>query len=149
LWRRSGSGSWRSSSCSCRRASGRWQTNLCAERERVELVEGVDESGVELRAAQTPDLGDCFLDGPGVLVGPLVGERVEDVGDGDQSTGEGDLVAFESVWVAAAVLPFVVGEGDLASEPEHVGVAFGEDGRDRFGHSPPDELISAALKRTR
>ena len=44
---------------------------------RLQLFEGVDDVGVELTTPQPMALGNSLVDGPGRLVGPLVGERVE------------------------------------------------------------------------
>src|SRR5262245_40733701 len=43
--------------------------------------EGVDERRIELPRSLTIDLGNRLADGPGGLVRPLLGERIEDVDD--------------------------------------------------------------------
>jgi len=51
----------------------------------VELVERVDDLGIELASAQPVDLVDCPVDRPGFLVWTAVGKRVEDIREGDDS----------------------------------------------------------------
>ena len=79
----------------------------------VECEEGVDDAGIELVSALVCDLLDRFGARPGGFVGPFLGECVVDVGDGDDASGEGDLLALDAVGIAGSVLAFVVGEGDL------------------------------------
>src|SRR5581483_9740770 len=74
----------------------------------LELVERVHDPGVELATRQSVDLLDRLAERPGFLVGTCVGERVEDVDDGDDPGGQGDLLASQSVRVAASVPPLMV-----------------------------------------
>ena len=64
-------------------------------------------------AAAALDLGDGLVDRPGRLVGALVGERVEDVGDGDDPADQRDPLPHDSARVAGAVPALVVVERDL------------------------------------
>ena len=50
-------------------------------------------SGSNLRAAEPLDLGNRVVDRPGRLVGPVVRERVEGVGERDDAAGERDVGA--------------------------------------------------------
>jgi hypothetical protein len=78
------------SSCGGREGEG-----LCVgSRVVVEEAKGCDDLGVELAAAQAVDLVDCLFDAPGTG-GAFVCEGVEHVGD--DSRGEGDLVADEAM----------------------------------------------------
>src|SRR5579875_4012766 len=88
-----------------------------------EGAEGVDDSRVELAAFEAFDLGDRGFEWPGLLVGALVEEGVEDVSDGDDPGWKRDLLAAECVRVAASVPPFVVGAGDLLGHLENGGLA--------------------------
>ena len=56
------------------------------------------------------------------LVGPLAGEGVEDIGDGDDPSFDGDGIADQSVRVAAPVPAFVMGQRDQTSETQQFGV---------------------------
>ena len=100
---------------------------MVGESVRIDLVEGVDDGGIELFPAEPVDLCGGFVEGPGVFVGAGVGEGIEDVCDCDDASGERDLFCFEAVWVTLAVPPFVVAQRDPFGELEDVGVAVRED----------------------
>src|SRR5688572_22145461 len=90
--------------------------------------ERVDDLGIELPRPLTFDLGDGFDDRPRRLVGPLLCERVEDVGDGDDSPGERDLLLLDAD-VAVAIPALVVAEGDFLRQPQHAKPAARQDAR--------------------
>ena len=98
---------------------GRGNLPAFSELVRIEPLEGVDDGGIELVAALTPDLGHRPVDRPGCLVGAFVGECVKDVCEADDATEKGDLLASQAGGVAAAVPPLVVGEGDLRGNSKH------------------------------
>src|SRR5215207_6585480 len=50
--------------------------------------ETVDETGIELASALAVDLADRVIDRPGVLVRPLLGERIEHVRHGNDPPGQ-------------------------------------------------------------
>ena len=54
--------------------------------------ERIDDLGIELPQPLPVDFGDRLGDRPGGLVGPLLGERVEHVGDRDDPAGEWNLI---------------------------------------------------------
>jgi hypothetical protein len=56
----------------------------------VEAQERVDDVGVELLAAVAADFLECALERPGLLVGAVVGECVEDVGERDDAAADRD-----------------------------------------------------------
>ena len=70
---------------------------------------------------------DGVIDLEGRFVGPLAGEGVEDIGEGDDASLDGDGFADQAVGIAGPVPSFVVGERDQATEPEQLGVRSGED----------------------
>ena len=92
----------------------------------VEHLERGDDLRVELAAREPPDLFYGVRDGPGHLVGTGVGQRVEDVGHGDDTSAERDRVFGSVEGVAGSVPPLVMGEGDLFGELENLGAAAGE-----------------------
>lgn len=59
----------------------------------VHREERGDDTWVELACSCALDLGDCSAERPRGLVGPLVGERVKDVGHGDHAADERDGLA--------------------------------------------------------
>src|SRR5687768_3434759 len=78
------------------------------QRRMVQPDERLDDARVELAAGLRQDLGDGALDRPRLLVRARVGERVEDVRDGDDAPGDGYLLAREAARVAAAVPALVM-----------------------------------------
>ena len=74
-------------------------------------------------------LAGRVLDAPGLLVGALVHEDVEDVGDVDEPRLERDRLAREAVGIAAAVPALVVRAGDPLRDAEHLRLAVGEHAR--------------------
>src|SRR6185436_15230461 len=58
--------------------------------------EGIDESGVELPSTLAIDLGDGLGNRPGRLVWTLLRQRVEDVGDRHNSSGQWNVGAPDS-----------------------------------------------------
>ena len=63
------------------------------------------------RALVLDEIGDDLLERHRVPVVPLGGQRLEDVGDGDDAGAERDVLALELAGVAGAVDPQVVLEG--------------------------------------
>src|SRR3954447_16929281 len=101
-------------------ASGR-----CAERDLrafgEELREHRDDGRIELRAGAALELRQCVRGGlrGGVRAGGEHG--VERVADGDDASAQGDLVAGEPVWIAAAVERLVRGADEPRGRGERGG----------------------------
>src|SRR5204862_63838 len=74
---------------------------------------GVGHPRVELCAALLGDQPDRLLHGPGRLVGPVVGQRVEDVCHGHDPAAQRDRLAGQPRGIAGAVPVLVMREGDL------------------------------------
>ncbi len=71
-------------------------------------VESLDDVRVELGTGAGVDHGHRLFFGERVAVGAVGHERVVDVGNGDDSRGNRDVIAGQSVWIAAAVPALVV-----------------------------------------
>jgi hypothetical protein len=84
----------------------------------VDRLEGRDHDGIEVRASMPLDLFERTLDRPGILVRARMRQRVEDVDDRDDPPGERDLVACQSLELAAAVPALVMGQRDLGRHME-------------------------------
>ena len=96
----------------------------------AQRVERRDHVGVELRARAGADLARRVLDAPRLLVGPLVDEHVEHVGDRARAAPTSGIASpREPVRVAAAVPALVVRAGDPLGHLEHLGAAVLEHAR--------------------
>ena len=80
--------------------------------------EQVEELGVELRPTPVPEDLERFLERVGPLVGPLAPQRVEDVGDGDDSGFQRDGVPDQTIGVAVPVESLMMREGDEGAQFE-------------------------------
>jgi hypothetical protein len=92
--------------------------------------EEIDELGIELRTAPLPHDVERATDAAAAMIAAAVRDGVEGVGDGDDARREGDALAAQSTWIAAAVPPLMVREhagGELRVEGverlEHLGSA--------------------------
>src|ERR1700719_3102834 len=65
--------------------------------------ERVHNSGVELRIGQLGDAVHGEFQVHGGLIGAVGGHGVERIGDGDDASHQGNLIAFQAVGIAAAV----------------------------------------------
>ncbi len=79
---------------------------------RVNVEERRDGVRVEAPAGLPREHGEPFLLVARQPVGPLRGDRVEGVGDGDDASAQGDLLAAQAIRVAAAVNALVVVAND-------------------------------------
>ena len=75
--------------------------------------EGVNDLRVELPGGLAGDLRQRVWNRSARLVRPVVGHRVEGVGDGHDSTGERDQLTGQPMRIAAAVPALVMGLDDL------------------------------------
>ncbi len=71
---------------------------------------------IERRADHLVHDVEGAFDGHGAAVGAVGGERVEDVGDGDDAGLEIDVVALQAARIALAVEPLVMGAGDCGRD---------------------------------
>ncbi len=79
----------------------------------IDLEQRSDDAGIEMGPGLGGDLGQGPVKEPCLLVWACVGERVEDVGDRDDSAAERDRDSGQADTVAVAVPRLVVGAGDL------------------------------------
>ena len=85
---------------------------MCAFQLRHDARQGIDQLGIEVGSALANDLLDDQLERPWQLVWAAGGERVEHVADGADAPDQGDLLAAQSMWIAAAVPALVMRTGD-------------------------------------
>src|SRR5581483_2873853 len=78
--------------------------------------EDLDDGRVEVRSRAAFELGECVLDGAGLAVGPVVGDRVEGVDDGEDAGRKRDLLAGQSARIARSVPPLVVEGEDVVDD---------------------------------
>ena len=79
-----------------------------------DATERVHHARVELGAGDTLDLGHRRGMRLRAAIGPVGGNRVVRVGDGEQAGAEHDRLVLQARGVAASVEPFLVLEHDLA-----------------------------------
>jgi hypothetical protein len=70
--------------------------------------EGGHDLRIKLTAGLPLDLGQRLIGWPSVLVGPVMGEGVVDIGNGDDPGGDRDRFATKPVGVSVCVPAFVV-----------------------------------------
>ena len=75
--------------------------------------------GIEMHTALGDDEIFCHVEFPGHFVGTRRGQRVEDVGYGDDAAVEVDRFTLESARITAAVEFFMVGQGDRRRRLQH------------------------------
>ena len=90
--------------------------------------ERVHDVGIELPSALPIDLRDRLVHRPRRLVGPLLRQGVEDVGDRHDAPRQRDVGAADA-GVAAAVPALVVGERDFLGQPQQRELAARQDAR--------------------
>lgn len=83
---------------------------------------GVRRICVERGSSPTLNLGKRFLDSECWTVGPERGHRLDDVRHRDNASFQRNLVAFKTLWIAAAVNLLMVLQGDQRYRPRKLHV---------------------------
>ena len=89
----------------------------------------LDHVGIELAGHLLEDNLLGLFVAKGRFIDPFGGQRVVDVGKAGDSAGQRNRLADQAVGIAAAVVAFVVGPGDVAGHAEELGLRVGEDRR--------------------
>ncbi len=103
------------------------QVAVLALQPRHEFEEGVGQLGIELPAAQPLDFRQRIGNRPGFLVRPLVGERVEHVGQRRHARRDRDRGAGQPVWITAAIPALMVMPRNLLRDVHLRNVGLAED----------------------
>src|SRR5687767_13886308 len=92
----------------------------------VNAHERLDDTGVELATRDAIELLERLLFRPRLAVGTIVGERVEDVGHGDDAGAKRDLLALNATWVTRPVPMLVMREGNLFGQSQELRAPSGQ-----------------------
>ena len=80
-----------------------------------------DDAGIKMAADPFHDDGFRLVMAEGRFVDPLRDERIVDIRHRHQAPGERNILTRQPSRIAAAIPLFVVGEGDLPSQPQEGG----------------------------
>src|SRR5690606_26645555 len=89
--------------------------------------EQLDQARIEMTSALFTQIGYCLLHRPGRLVRAHAGQRVEYVGNGDDTPLKGNLFTAQAIWITTAIPLLMVRQGNPLRGAQQSGTVLADD----------------------